>query len=282
VWGASRGGGVFVSSSEPGTWTHLGEGLGGRHVLSLALVRGTTLAGTDDGIFALAPNETVWSSRPAHVDGSDIQPRVSRLFVLPSGVVLAATSNEVIRSADAGRTWAGTTLAGQEEVRALAASPLRRDLVIAVTGSEVFRSDDDGGTWTRVSTGPAGVKAHALAFMPSDDRVLFATTSGGLFRSDDEAATWRRVNGGLPRSDLTGIAIHPDGRTLYVSDFNWGGIFRSIDAGSTWKRMPTDGLASDRVWALALDPEAPERLLAASWAGGLHLRCAPKSPGPSR
>jgi hypothetical protein len=35
--------------------------------------------------------------------------------------------------------------------------------------------------------------------------------------------------------------------------------------------MPTDGLASDRVWALGIDPAAPERVLAASVAGGLHL-----------
>jgi hypothetical protein len=35
--------------------------------------------------------------------------------------------------------------------------------------------------------------------------------------------------------------------------------------------MPIDGLGSDRVWTLGLDPAAPERLLASSSAGGLHL-----------
>jgi hypothetical protein len=65
--------------------------------------------------------------------------------------------------------------------------------------------------------------------------------------------------------------VNPDGRTLYVSDFTWGGVFRSADAGRSWQRMPTDGLASDHVWALGVDPEAPERLLAAAAAGGLHL-----------
>ena len=44
-----------------------------------------------------------------------------------------------------------------------------------------------------------------------------------------------------------------------------------MDAGKTWERMPTDGLASDRVWTLGLDPAAPERLLVASPTGGLHL-----------
>jgi hypothetical protein len=79
------------------------------------------------------------------------------------------------------------------------------------------------------------------------------------------------VNGGIPHSQLTGLATSPDGHTVYVSDFTWGGIFRSVDGGLVWSRMPTDGLASDRVWTLGIDPAAPERLLAAASAGGLHL-----------
>jgi photosystem II stability/assembly factor-like uncharacterized protein len=79
------------------------------------------------------------------------------------------------------------------------------------------------------------------------------------------------VGGGIPRSDLTGIAVNPDGRTLFASDFSSGGIFRSDDGGASWRRMPTSGLASDRVWSLAVDPSAPDRLLAVASAGGLHL-----------
>ena len=110
-----------------------------------------------------------------------------------------------------------------------------------------------------------------MAFMPFDDRVIYATAYDGLFRSSDQGLTWERVKGGVPRSDLTGIVVSPDGRTLYASDFSFGGIFRSEDAGTSWRRMPTPGLASDRVWTLALDPSAPDRLLAVASAGGLHL-----------
>src|SRR5439155_5647142 len=96
-------------------------------------------------------------------------------------------------------------------------------------------------------------------------------TSGGLFRSNDQGTTWQRLSGGIPHSDLTGLAVHPDGRTLYASDFTRGGIFRSADSGATWTRMPSEGLASDRVWTLALDPSAPDHVFAASAAGGLHV-----------
>jgi hypothetical protein len=79
------------------------------------------------------------------------------------------------------------------------------------------------------------------------------------------------VTGGIPQADITGLAIHPDGRTVYASDFTWGGVFRSGDAGETWERLPAEGLASDRIWTLAVDPAAPDRVLAASPTGGVHL-----------
>jgi photosystem II stability/assembly factor-like uncharacterized protein len=203
---------------------------------------------------------------------------VTELLAQPPGRLLAATPKGVIRSRDGGRTWTKPTL-GTAEIAVIAASPEDPDLVVAATPSGFFQSRDGGGTWRLASTRLKDLAPHALAFMPSDDRVLFATTSGGLFRSDDRGATWRRMSGGIPHSDLTGIAVHPNGRTIYASDFTWGGIYRSVNTGLTWERMPTDGLACDRVWTLGLDPAAPGRLLVASSAGGLHL-LVPRSVVP--
>jgi photosystem II stability/assembly factor-like uncharacterized protein len=262
--------GVFVTSGVRGPWVCLAEGLGGRQVLSLALLGKTILAGTDDGIFARGSEATQWSRLPTMLGGREVHPRVTDLLALPSGRLIAATSNGVIGSPDLGRSWTQRNLGTADEVYGLAVSPRNSELVMAATRSGFFRSRDGGRTWTLVSSALPGVTPHALIAMPSNGRVLFATTTGGLFRSEDQATTWHRVNGGIPRSDLTGIAVHPDGHTLYASDFNWGGIFRSVDGGTTWARMPMGDLPSDRVWMLGLDPEAPERLLAAS-AGGLHL-----------
>ena len=280
VAGDPRYGGVFVATGARGPWTHLGEGLEGRQVLSLALLDETILAGTDDGIFARAPRAKSWTRLSTHLDGREVNPRVTALIARRSGRLLAATSKGVLRSLDGGSTWIQPAFGVADEVSVLAASPDDPDLVLAVTRSGLFRSNDGGGTWRLASLGLKNVTPHALAFMPSDDRMVFATTSKGLFRSADQGATWRRMNGGIPHSDLTGIAVHPDGRTVYASDFNWGGIFRSADAGLTWERMPTDGLASDRVWRLGLDPSRPEELLVAPSAGGLHVMM-PNSSTPA-
>ena len=267
VWGD---GGVFVTSGVRGPWIRLGEGLDGRQVLSLALLDETIFAGTDDGIFTRGPEATAWTRLTTLLDDYEVHPRVTELLAMPPHGLLAATSNGVLRSLDGGWTWTAPEFGKGGEVFGLAMSSDDRDLVVAATQQGFFRSKDGGATWRLVSPKLPGVKPHALTVLPSDDRVLFATTTGGLFRSDDQGTTWQGVTGGIPNSDLNGIAVHPDGRTIYACDFNWGGIFRSVDGGSTWERMPTADLPSDRVWTLGLDPEAPERVLASS-AGGLHL-----------
>jgi photosystem II stability/assembly factor-like uncharacterized protein len=271
IWDDRHYGGVFVSPRVGGPWTRMGEGLDGHQVLSLAILGNTIFAGTDAGIFERAPEARAWTLLSTLIDGRDVPLRVTELLALPPDRLLAATSNGVIYSPDGGRTWTEPMLGSTDEVLDLAVSPNDPDLIVAATPSGFFRSKDGGLTWNHVSSGLRGATPHALAFMPSDDPVLFATTSGGLFRSGDQGATWRRVNGGIPHSDLTGLATSPDGHTVYASDFTWGGIFRSVDGGLTWERMSTDGLASDRVWALGVDPGAPERLLATASAGGLHL-----------
>jgi len=271
VWDAHRYGGVFVSRRVGGPWTRMAEGLEGRQVLSLALQGDTILAGTDAGIFVRQSRATAWTRLNILVDGREVLPRVAELLASPSIGLLAATSSGVILSPDGGVTWTQPNLGSVDEVLCLAVSSGAPDCIVAATGSGFFRSNDSGRSWKRVSPGLGGATPHALAFMPGDDPDLFVTSSRGLYRSRDLGATWRRMDGGIPHSDLTGLATSPDGRTVYASDFTWGGIFRSLDRGLTWARMPTDGLASDRVWALGIDPASPDRVVAAASAGGLHL-----------
>ena len=108
--------------------------------------------------------------------------------------------------------------------------------------------------------------------------MVFATTSGGLYRSADRGRTWSPRGGGLPLLDITGLGLHPDGRTAFASDFQQGGVWRSDDAGETWTAVATSGLLSDRVWTLAVDPRGPA-ILAAAAAGGLHQLSLPSTGG---
>lgn len=275
IWGDRHHGGVFAAASPRGPWTRFGTGLAGREVLSLVLIGREVIAGTDDGLFLSAGPAGAWQRLTTVVDGVDVHPRVVDLVTIPPRKLLAATSKGLLWTADGGRTWQRTTLGMSEQVSALAVSPNDSNLVIAATALGIFRSGDGGDTWRQASSGSGDGLAHAIAFVPSDDRIVFAATGRGLFRSADQGVTWTRSTGGIPWTDITGLAVHGDGRTVYASDFTWGGIFRSVDGGATWERMPSEGLVSDRAWTLAVDPSSPDRLLAASPTGGLHLLMPP-------
>ena len=268
--GGARYDGVFTCTDLPGPWAHLDEGLESRHVLSMTIVDGTLYAGTDDGLFARGAGASSWTRVAACISGTDSHGAVKLLLGHTPGRLLAVTANGLIRSGDGGQSWSAARM-GARQIMALAQSNRDDGTVLAAASGGVFRSTDGGASWNQISSGLRAVTTHALVFDPTNDRVLFATTSGGLFRSADQGASWTLVSGGLPRTDLSGIAMHPDGRTLYVSDFATGGIYRSADGGATWRRTPVDGLTSDHVWALAIHPESPDRLLASTSSGGLHV-----------
>jgi photosystem II stability/assembly factor-like uncharacterized protein len=222
--------------------------------------------------------ERVWKRLRATAGAVDLHPRVNDVvaFTGPQGLnIAAATSQGLLRSEDGGVTWRQPTLGMPGQVAALAAAPGKPGLLLAATALGFYLSQDGGQRWTQVSPAVEGLEAHSLAFLPGAERTVFATTGRGLFRSLDYGQTWKRCTGGVPFTDLTGLAAHPDGRTLYVTGFSTGGIFRSRDGGDTWSRLPTDGLLTDRAWTVALDPHAPERVVISSPSGGLHLWVEP-------
>jgi photosystem II stability/assembly factor-like uncharacterized protein len=278
IWGDRQHGGVFAAGSPRGPWYRFGTGLDGREVLSLALIGNEVIAGTDDGLFLSAGANGAWTRLTTIVDGVDAHPRVTEVVAVSPRRVLAGTTRGLLRTLDGGRTWQRTALGISDRISTLVVSPRDADLVLAATPLGIFRSVDGGDTWAQISAGLGDVAIHSIAFVPSDDRILFAATPQGLFRSADQGVTWGRATGGIPWADITGLTIHPDGRTIYASDFSRGGVFRSADAGTTWERLPAEGLASERIWTLAVDPSSPDRLLAASPTGGLHLMVPPAAP----
>ncbi len=269
-------GGVRVAASPVGPWSALAAGLEGREVLSLALAGDGVLAGTDDGIFFLEATGPTWRRLPTTVGGMDPHPRVADLAAAAERVFLAATSAGLLRSIDRGKSWTRPPMGPAAAVSALAAAPGDPRLLLASTPLGLYESLDAGASWTQVSQALAGPQIHSLAFGPAGDRVVFATTQRGLLRSDDRGRTWARLTG-LPRSDIAGLALHPNGRTVYASDCSAGGLYRSDDGGDSWRPFEADGLPSNRLWTLAVDPAAPGRVLAAGASGGLHLLALPRA-----
>jgi photosystem II stability/assembly factor-like uncharacterized protein len=282
VLGDRQYAGVLVAPAATGPWTKLAPGLEGREPLALdVLPSGAVLAGTDNGIYLSAPAGTPWRRLPTLVTGLDGNPRATDVTALSDQVFLAATSKGLLRTANGGTSWQSLTLGLGGPVGATARSTARPGLAMASTPFGIFGSTDSGATWKLVSEPLGRSNAHALFFLPGSAEVVFATTSEGLFRSADGGRTWTPRGGGLPLLDITGLGLHPDGRTVFASDFKQGGVWRSDDAGESWRALGTSGLLSERVWALAVDPKGPA-LLAAAATGGLHaLRLDAGESGPA-
>jgi photosystem II stability/assembly factor-like uncharacterized protein len=269
-------GGIFAAPGPEGPWTRLGAGLERREVLSLERTASGVLAGTDDGLFEWDSSCGCWTRIATLLDGMELHPRVSGVQALTEQLFLLATDRGLLRTTDRGATWSRQTLGTSHVVLALAKAPRESGLVMAATPLGVFRSQDAGATWSAVSSAPGHGRIRSLEFLPGGAQVLFATTPDGLYRSDDQGRTWW-TGGGMPAEDVVGLAIDGSGRTLYASAFD-GGLFRSEDAGVSWSTLPTEGLPTDRVWAVAVDPESPGRLIAATPAGGLHVFSARPAP----
>jgi photosystem II stability/assembly factor-like uncharacterized protein len=269
TWGDRQHGGVFARTGS--AWRRLGVGLEGRDISSLALWRDAIWAGTDDGVYRFREGAGAWLREAPVAGGSEVHARVVALAALPSALV-AATENGLFLKAGPDQPWEARTPASERGFLAVAASG--KGLILCATPLGVYRSGDLGASWDRLTSAPdPGIRS--LGFLPGSELVVFAPSPTGLYRSHDAGKTWSRGGGGLPVSDITGLAFHPDGKTLYASDFTWGGLFKSGDGGNTWVALPTDGLASDRIWTIAIDPRTPEAPLVAGRTGGLSEPGAP-------
>jgi photosystem II stability/assembly factor-like uncharacterized protein len=289
VVGDRTHGGVLFASSPGAPWRQTGPGMEGREVLTLtALTKRAPnaplvlLAGTDGGLFRWTSERREWGRIATVVGGLDERPRVTAVACPTPGVVLAATPIGLLRGADDGATWSHLSLGLGGAVTALAASARTPGLAIAASQLGVFESRDSGASWEQVAAGIERTTLRHLLFHHEDDRTLFALSAQGLLKSTDGGHTWAWRGGGLPQSDITGIALAGDGRTLYASDFFHGGIYTSSDLGATWQRLTTEGLSPDRVWALAIDPARPGRLIAATPGGGLHSYTPPTGASGSQ
>ena len=158
-----------------------------------------------------------------------------------SGLLLAATSDLMKRSADDGANWRSFTQRemGGGYTRTAYQVEQRGSKIFAATKYDIIVSDDDGATWRRILY--AGTLRTRTDYNPMF--VFVGTTmfvsSGtlGLYRSDDEGVSWQQV--ALPDVSPWNDWIRQiqyDGRHLY--GIGPLGIYRSGDLGASWTWIP--------------------------------------------
>ena len=189
--------------------------------------------------------------------------------------VFIATPSGLLKSSDAGRSFAPTALPQVSLARIEWPGP---DLVVA-TARGILTSKDAGGSFTGPGDGlPAGsVLSMALSSFYAVDPVLFVSVAGlGVFRSSDAGRTWAAA--GLPGRTVVDLVWL--GPTLFAATDT--GLQRSEDLGRTWAAAG-EGLTG-RAATRILFPLAPtsgaevflgtDRGVYWSGDGGLHWRAS--------
>jgi photosystem II stability/assembly factor-like uncharacterized protein len=201
---------------------------------------------SDSGLFVSDDFGLTWAATALTIPVSAVLP--SR-YPLADPTLFAGTSNGLLRSPDAGRTFAPTAVRDTYVHRLEWPGPA---LVIATARGVLF-SEDAASTIKAPGAGlpPGDVRAIALSSFFIVDPVLFAAVgTTGVHRSSDGGRTWSPS--GLDGQTVTDLVWL--GPFLYAAGS--GGLFRSEDAGRTWAPLG-EGLGAARPTRI-LFPLAPE------------------------
>jgi photosystem II stability/assembly factor-like uncharacterized protein len=203
--------------------------------------------------------------------------RTVRLLVDPSrpdDVYAALEVSGIIRSSDAGETWADLSqplieLSHQPHLRnhlvtdndsegmldshALAISAAAPGTLFLAVRMGLFRSDDRGASWRDLEIGRHSPLTYCrdVAVCPHDPKVMYACLSheargtvGSLYRSDDIGESWTRFDHGVqPTATMMAVSAHPreSGRVYCAS--RGGQVFGTEDGGASWLEYPlSDGV----------------------------------------
>jgi photosystem II stability/assembly factor-like uncharacterized protein len=236
-------------------------------------------ATTGDAVVRIAEDRGDWSAAMS-LPGS----RAQCLALDPTRdrtLYAGCRGNGVWRSADGGATWEDCRLP-VPEVFSVAVSAADGAVYAGCEPSMLFRSRDGGGSWEELtalrsipsapawSFPPRPWTSHVRWIAPSPHDALLLLVGielGGVMRSDDGGLSWDDHRPGAQR-DAHALAWHPRdaGRAYEAAG---GGAAWSFDAGASW-RPADEGRDRHYAWALAVDPDDPDRWYVSASMGPLE------------
>lgn len=165
---------------------------------------------------------------------------IRRLVIDPSNgnILLAATSDGLYRTADAGVTWTRILTASAYD----AAFEPNGSVAFATT-NQVYKSTDAGATFATTSAATCAGSRYSVALARSDSNVVYTLcTTRTVQKSTDGGTTWTTMTS--PVVTLYGyydnvLAVSPvNAQIVYVAGMN---MVRSTNGGSSWSAVPMAG-----------------------------------------
>src|SRR5438128_823179 len=190
------------------------------------------LAATSDGVYRTDNAGATWS-QVVTASAYDAE------FQHNDGKIAYVTTSHVMKSSNAGETFAATTAtcAGSRySIEIAHSSP--KTLYTLCTDGTVQKSTDAGATWAN-TTAPRvtlyGYYDNVLAVSPVSDKVVWVAGYDIKKTTDGGATTWASVPmaGHLDNHALR--SLPSSGTTILAG--NDGGLFKNTDSGSTWTSL---------------------------------------------
>ena len=186
-------------------------------------------------VFLSDNNGATWS--PA-IDASDVTAElhgVSHGHIDQEVLVGVGAGGIIVRSNDAGNTWAALTSPVVEDLHAV--TRCTGALVGVGSAGVIIRSTDDGFGWSDYEA-PSKADLYGVAAWGSV--VVAVGEDGTVIRSTDAGETWMEV-AAVTTSHLRAVAASPSGR--WVSCGDGGALIYSVDHGATWEAPKVDTTA---------------------------------------
>jgi photosystem II stability/assembly factor-like uncharacterized protein len=268
--------GVYVTDDGGLSWREAGAGLGDRRVLALAVSRAHTgpggsvaYAGTEpSNLYRSEDGGRSWQLLPA-LRELPSEPRWSfpgrpwthhvRTIALhptdPDWLLVGIELGGVMRSSDAGASWADHNRQAHSDAHELLTHPGAPDRVYEAAGQGVAVSEDRGISWRRVEDGLDRRYAWAAAIDPADPDLWYVAVSRGPFaahgRGDAQARMWRSSGAGWsPLADFGdgpelrrmpyALATLPERPGALVAGLRGGRLLMTEEAGESWRQLPIE------------------------------------------
>ncbi|MBU4140702.1 MAG: hypothetical protein KKA80_02280, partial [Candidatus Omnitrophica bacterium] len=180
----------------------------------------------------------VWQAQNSGI--SDIDIRSISLFSGDDNFICAAGKKCLYFSQNRGEFWEEIFSLKPEagEINFVTFDCSAPETLYLATTEGLFTTGNQGKAWQRIFR-KVSEEAKDVGWIALDCQDLwkiYIGTKEGLYFSQDKGASWSKLRGGLPRSEVRSIAVHPsNSQVLYLA--NTYGLFKSIDSGRTWERI---------------------------------------------
>ncbi len=245
--------GMFYSYDGGDTWQRPAQLSSGR-VASIAVHpkdKCTIYATSTNRLLKSEDCSRTWE--PTYLDARTDRQTTAALidFFNPSTVWVATDSGDILKSTDAGRSWANQ-ITFKSAVRQLhmIASDSRR-LYAATKSNGIYRTDDSGINWKELAEGyrefSGAIEFSDMALGVSDPAVVIMASRYGLIRSRDYGETWESVDLLTPPRSTIIYSVAVDPKDVNAIYYGTGTTFyRSPNGGVNWipKKLPTSRTAS--------------------------------------